>query len=116
MNGIHRAERAEAVPAGTLERDAEARASDRDVRDAEPVAVDRHEPIDPVLQRFVEQPLDAAQIAETFFADRANERDRAWRRHAALFSARATAISVGQPAAVVADARPAQEHSPGGGP
>ena len=63
-------------PPGPFERDAEASAADRDVRDPEAVAIDRHEPVDPVLQCLVEQTLDASQVAEPFFADRADERDR----------------------------------------
>ena len=102
--GIHRAERSEAVAAGPFERDAESRAADGDVRDAEPFAVDRDEPIDPVLQRLVEEALHAAQVAEPFFADRADERDRAWRRHAGFVQRPRDGKKIGKPAAIVADA------------
>ena len=80
-----------------------------------PVAVDGDESIDPVLQRFVEEPLDAAEIAESFFADRTDERDRAWRGHAGLVQGAGHGDEIGETAAVVADSWSAQERSPDAG-
>ena len=48
---VGHAERAEAVAAGPLERDAVAMAADRDVGHVHAGAVDRHEAIDLILQR-----------------------------------------------------------------
>ena len=76
---VGHAERAEAVAARALEGDAIAMAADRDVGHVHAGAVDRHEPIDLILQRRLEQLLHAAQIAEPFFADVGDEGDRARR-------------------------------------
>ena len=102
--GIHDAERSEAVAAGPLERDAEPRAADGDVRHAQPFAVDRDEAIDSVFQRLVEEALHAAQVAEPFFADRGDERDRSRCRHAGLVQRSRDREQIGEPAAIVADA------------
>ena len=98
LNRIDHAEGAVAVAAGALERDAVAQAADGDVRDAEPGAVDRHEPIDLALHAFAKQILHAAQIAEPFLAHRADKGDRAGRlRGCALTIVRATASRTARP-------------------
>ena len=107
--GFDNAERAVAVPARPLERDAIAQAADRDVRDAEAGAVDRDEAIDLPLHAFVEEILHAAQIAEAFFADRADKRDRARRLDLRLVHRAHDREQHGETAAVVADAGTAQD-------
>ena len=77
--GFDNAEGAVAVAARALERDPVAEAADRDVRDAKTGAVDGHEAVDLSLQALVEEVLHAAQIAEPFFADVADEGDGARR-------------------------------------
>ena len=103
--GIDHAERAVAVAAGPFERHAVAQAADRDVRDAEAGAVDRHEAIDLPFHPFAEQVLHAAQIAEAFFADGADERDRSRRLDAVLDHRARDRQHHREPATVVADAR-----------
>ena len=111
VNRIHHAERAEAVPTRALEGHAKARASDSDVRNAQPFAVDRDKAIDPLLQRFVEEALDAPQITEALFAHRAHECNRAGRRHAGFVQRPRHGDQIGEPATIVANTRTAQHIS-----
>ena len=76
-----------------------------------PLTVDRHEAIDPALQRLVEEALDAAQIAKAFFADRSDEGHRAGSRDTRLVHRPGHGQHVGEPAAIVADAG-AAKHVP----
>ena len=106
--GLAHAERAEAVAAGALERHAIAMAADRDVGDVHAGAVDRHEAIDLILQRDVEQRLHAAQIAEPFFADVGDEGDRARRLDVGRLHLADDRDQHREAAAIVADAGPSQ--------
>ena len=108
MRGIRTAERAEAVAAGTVERDAVPMAADRTVRDVQPSPVDRNEPIDLPLQALTEQRFHAPEIPEALFADVGHERDRARRLHPGPLQRAHDRDEHGQAATVVADARPAQ--------
>ena len=99
------------MTARALERHAVAQAADGDVRDAEPGAIDRDEAIDLPFQPFAEQVLDAAQIAESFFADGADEGDGARRAEVVLDDRARDGEQHREAAAIVADAR-AAEHRP----
>src|SRR5262249_11782531 len=74
----------EAVAARPLERHAVPMAADGDACEAQTSAVDRHEAIDRILQRVVEQLPRATEIAEPFLADVRDERDRAGRAYVRL--------------------------------
>ena len=79
VDGVRHAERAVAVTAGPLVRDAIPVAADGAARDAEPGAVDGDEVVDLALVLAREQVAHAAQVAGPFFADVADEEDRAGR-------------------------------------
>src|SRR5438045_8665465 len=111
MNGIHRTERSETVAARACERDAVSSAAHADIRHPETIAVNRDESIDSVLQRLVEQPLDASQVAESFFADGADKGDAAWRDEARFGQHAGHTQHVHQTAAVIADDRTVQHRS-----
>ena len=106
---VREAEGAEAVTAGSLERDPVAVAADGDVGHVNAGAVDRHERIDLSLHRVVEQRLDAAQIAEPLLADVRHEGNRSRRRHAGVFQRLDDPDEHGQTAAIVADSRSSQD-------
>jgi hypothetical protein len=111
MNRVDHPERAVAVAPRPLEGDAVTQAAHRDMGDAQAGAIDRYEPVDATLQAFVEEVFDAAQIAESFFADVADEGDGAGRLHVAGLEGAHHREHHGQATAVVADAGPANHRA-----
>ncbi len=72
--------------------------------DAEAEAVYRDELIDLAAERFAEELLHAAQVAESLLADIGNESDRAGRLHMTFIEGARHREDDGEPAAIVADA------------
>ena len=111
VDRVGRAEGAVAVPARPAERDLVAADADADVGDVQADAVDRHERVDRAGQLGVDEMPHAAEVAEAFFADGADE------RHGTGGLDRRSRQRVGdrdqdrQPAGVVADARPLQHRA-----
>ena len=97
------------MTSGPLERDAEPRAADGDVGDAQPFAINRDEAIDLVFQRLTEETLDPAQVAEPLFTNRGDEGNRAWGRHGGFVQRPCDRKQIGKASAIVADAWPAKD-------
>ncbi len=89
VHRVRHPERPVAVTAWSLERRPIALAADPAVGDLEARPVDRHEPVDALQPLFAEQVLDAAQVPEPLFSDRADERDAPRRRRPVPPAARA---------------------------
>src|SRR5262249_53405926 len=96
--------RAVTVAARALERDAVPVTTDRDGGDGQARTIDGDESVDPSFQRVAEHAPHAAQVAEPFFADIRNERDRTARSDARMLERPRNPKEHRQPTAVVGDA------------
>ena len=108
---VHRVGRSECVvtvPAATKERHAIPLGANGEVGEADARAVDRKKPVDTPAKFSIEKMSHASLVADSFFSDIGDERDRARRDDFASIERTDHAQHRRQAAAVVANARPCE--------